>query len=148
VNDSKKANRDYLHYLHWLFNPRFRCRHELRSETMTPPKVSEKLWQEQVLQLAKLNGWKRFHPLAVRDHKGTYRTALAGDRGFPDLVLARQPTRERAGGLLFVELKSATGRLSIDQIEWGEHLAPWAEWYLWRPTDINEVIERLSRSPK
>jgi hypothetical protein len=115
---------------------------------MPAVKVSERIWQEQVLQIASINGWKRFHPLAVRDYKGNYRTALAGDKGFPDLVLARQPSSQRAGGLLFVELKSDTGRLSIEQIEWGSHLAPWAEWYMWRPRDVNEVIERLSRKPK
>ncbi len=109
--------------------------------------VSEKLFQEQLLQLAKVNGWKAFHPLAVRDFHGNYRTALAGDKGFPDLVLARKPSAQRVGGLLFVELKSASGRLSIEQIEWAEHLSPSAEWYLWRPNDLPAIIERLSRRP-
>ena len=109
--------------------------------------VSEKLFQEQLLQLAKLNGWKAFHPLAVRDYKGNHRTALAGDKGFPDLVLARKPSAQRVGGLLFVELKSESGRLSIEQIEWAEHLSPSAEWYLWRPRDLDAIIERLSRRP-
>ena len=115
---------------------------------MAPLKVSERQWQEQVMKLALINGWKRFHPLSVRDHKGNYRTSLSGDKGFPDLVLAREASRNNAGGLLFVELKSEAGRLSIEQIEWGNHLAPWAEWYMWRPRDIDEVIERLSRRPQ
>ena len=109
--------------------------------------VSEKLFQEQVLRLAQINGWKRFHPMAVRDYNGGYRTALAGDKGFPDLVLARATTTQRVGGLIFAELKSETGRLAIEQIEWSEHLAPWAEWYLWRPRDLDAIAERLSRKP-
>lgn len=110
-------------------------------------KVSEKLFQEQILQLAKINGWKAFHPLTVRDYRGGYRTALAGDKGFPDLVLSRKPTAQRVGGLIFAELKSSTGRLSIEQIEWSEHLASSAEWYLWRPRDLDFIVERLSRRP-
>lgn len=109
--------------------------------------ISEKLFQEQILRLAQINGWKRFHPLAVRDYKGGYRTALAGDKGFPDLVLARATTSQRLGGLIFAELKSETGRIGIEQIEWSEHLAPWAEWYLWRPRDLDAIVERLSRKP-
>lgn len=114
---------------------------------MTQLKISERLFQEKVLQLALVNGWKRFHPLAVRDYKGGYRTALAGDKGFPDLVLARASTAQRVGGLIFAELKSESGRLSIEQIEWSEHLAPWAEWYLWRPRDLDAIVERLSKRP-
>ena len=110
--------------------------------------VSEKLFQEQILRIAQVNGWKRFHPLAVRDYKGGYRTALAGDKGFPDLVLARATTTQRQGGLIFAELKSEKGRLAIDQIEWSNHLAPWAEWYLWRPRDLDAIVERLSRKPQ
>jgi hypothetical protein len=116
-------------------------------ELMTQIKVSEKLFQEQILTLAKVNGWKRFHPLAVRDFQGNHRTALAGDKGFPDLVLARKPSPQRVGGLIFAELKSDSGRLAIEQIEWSEHLAPWGEWYLWRPRDLDAIIERLSRRP-
>jgi hypothetical protein len=109
--------------------------------------VSEKLFQEAVLSLAKVNGWKAFHPLSVRDFKGNYRTALAGDKGFPDLVLARKPSAQRVGGLIFAELKAESGRIAIEQIEWSEHLAPWGEWYLWRPRDMDSIIERLSRRP-
>jgi hypothetical protein len=62
---------------------------------------------------------------------------MQGDKGFPDLVLAKQRR------VIFAELKSATGKLSQDQEDWmtelespvgGSH-----ETYVWRPDDIDEI---------
>jgi hypothetical protein len=67
-------------------------------------------------------------------------TAITGHIGFPDLVLAHQ-TR----GVLFVELKTSTGRLSTPQKEWRDTLqAAGGEWRLWRPEDLPFIVRRLA----
>jgi len=105
--------------------------------------MTEKAWQTYVVDLAKWNGWHVYHPLPVRNEKGVWRTATQGDTGFPDLVLAH-PTR----GVIFAELKSATGRLSDNQIQWiGTLKAAGAEVYVWRPSDRPQVTEILTKDP-
>lgn len=85
---------------------------------MTAP--SEAQFQQAVTDLATLRGWLYFHDHDSRRNK----------RGFPDLVLAHP----RTGQLLFVELKKADGRVSVDQQRWldalrrGGHRAE-----VWRP---------------
>jgi hypothetical protein len=56
---------------------------------------------------------------------------MAGDTGFPDLVLVRD------GRLLFVELKAERGKASPEQGEWLEALSGvhGIEVCLWRPAD-------------
>jgi hypothetical protein len=64
--------------------------------------LTEKEWQAQVLDLARLYGWRHaYHTFDSR------RSAS----GFPDLVLVR----ERA---LFAELKSKSGKVSAAQADW------------------------------
>ena len=100
--------------------------------------MNEKQFQAQVIQIARMNGWRIFHPQKMQARDGSWRTALSGDRGWPDLVLAH---RDR--GLVVVELKTDNGRLSDDQKAWLYHLAPWAECYVWRPTDLDDIARRL-----
>jgi hypothetical protein len=69
---------------------------------------------------------------------GSWRTALSGDKGWPDLVLAH---RER--GFIVCELKAERGVLSTEQKEWLFHLAPWAECYVWKPRDLEAIARRL-----
>lgn len=52
--------------------------------------------------------------------------------------------------LLFVELKSSTGRLRPEQKEWRDVLGlptnPLARWFLWRPQDwLDGTVERVLR---
>ena len=101
----------------------------------------EAQFQAQVIQLARINGWKVFHPAKMQSRDGTCRTALQGDKGWPDLVLAH-----RDKGLIVAELKSDKGTVSFDQQAWLTHLAPWAEVHVWRPKDIDTIAERLSQS--
>lgn len=67
--------------------------------------------------------------------------------GFPDLVIVFP----RSGGLLFVELKSATGRVSADQQRWLDalgtvRLTTVREVHLWRPSDWpNPIVPTLQR---
>ena len=106
-------------------------------------KVNERQFQAAIIELAKWNGWKVFHPLPAQNARGGWRTAQAGDIGFPDLVLVH-PRR----GVIFAELKTAIGKLSDEQNDWLEALyAAGAEAYVWRPRDIEYIKDRLTRSP-
>lgn len=101
--------------------------------------MTEAAFQTCVMDLARWTGWKTFHPRTVKTDKGRHLTAYQGDRGFPDLVLVH-----RKRGVLFVELKTETGRLDAHQEEWGRHLVEAdAEYYVWRPSDWEEIKKRL-----
>lgn len=91
-------------------------------------------FQDRVLDYAALNGWLAYHVPDSRRVEG------AGAAGFPDLVLCRSPR------LVFVELKSRTGRVSPEQAAWLDSLkAAGAETYVWRPADWDAIEERLKR---
>ncbi len=72
---------------------------------MKTPSITEREFQAQVVQLARLCGWMVYHTHDSR------RSAA----GFPDLVLVRET-------VLFVELKVPPNRLSPDQAAWVERL--------------------------
>jgi hypothetical protein len=105
-------------------------------------KVSEAAFQQVVIDVARWHGWKVFHPLPAQNAQGRWRTAQAGDTGFPDLVLAH-PKR----GVIFAELKSAIGKLSDHQQTWLATLKQaGAEVYVWRPADIEQIKAILKES--
>jgi len=98
-------------------------------------KINERQFQAAIIELAKWQGWKVFHPLPAQNGRGQWRTAQAGDIGFPDLVLAH-PKR----GVIFAELKTAIGKLSDTQQNWLATLKQaGAEVYVWRPADIEQI---------
>jgi hypothetical protein len=97
--------------------------------------VSERIWQEQIETLARMNGWQVFHPSPHQVRKGVWRSDGAG---FPDLVLAH---KER--GLIFAELKTERGKVSPAQKLWALNILPHAEWYLWRPSQLELIAQRL-----
>ena len=99
--------------------------------------TSEKLFQEQVIKLAMMNGWKYFHatPHAVRT--GVWRS---DGKGFPDLVLAHYKR-----GLIFAELKTFNGKVGTEQMEWAISLNPWVEYHVWKPEDLPDIAQRLGR---
>lgn len=85
----------------------------------------------QVLQLARVCGWRVLHLRPARTRAG-WRTAVQGDGvGFPD-ILAVHPSR----GLFVAELKSARGRLTPEQALWLQafHRAG-VLCYIFRPDD-------------
>ena len=98
----------------------------------------EALLQSKVIQLAKMNGFRVQHSRPVQQKDGKWLTAIAGDPGFPDLVLAH---KER--GILFLELKSDTGKLSPGQVMWQQAIAPHVEWWLVREADLERLAKRL-----
>jgi hypothetical protein len=85
-----------------------------------------------VRRMAGYLGWMRYH---TRDSRGS-------EPGFPDLVLCSSKQRR----VLFVELKSATGKTTPAQAAWLAALAAaGAETALWRPADLADVIPAVLR---
>lgn len=82
--------------------------------------MSEADLQVMVIQLAELKGWLVYH---------TYNSRRS-QPGYPDLTMVR---RSR---VVFIELKTQSGKRTADQDRWGETLSlSDAEYYLWRPLD-------------
>ena len=109
-----------------------RFERNLRKIQPMPANVSERDFQLAVVDLAKRAGWLVFHPLPALAKSGHYMTATQGDVGYPDLTLVHRKRKL----VLFVELKSHTGRVSIDQTMWGAALTEaGADYRLVRPHD-------------
>lgn len=102
--------------------------------------MSEKQFQNQIIQLARMLGYRVAHFRPALRQSGMWSTPVAADgSGFPDLVLVGR------GRVLFVELKSEKGRLSPAQKTWRDTLiANGADYFCWRPTDYDEIVEILS----
>lgn len=101
--------------------------------------MNEKQFQDQVIALAILLGWKVHHVRPGITSNGRYMTHVQGHTGFPDLVLAH-PER----GVVFVELKSENGRVAPEQKSWHVVLSEAAcEVHVWRPKDWQEIQTRL-----
>lgn len=92
------------------------------------PAMSEKEFQAQVIQLARLHGWIVAHFRPAQTRKGKWVTPVAADgKGYPDLVLVRDR-------VIFAELKTDTGKLTPEQEQWHERLkAAGAQAEVWRP---------------
>lgn len=97
----------------------------------------EKDWQRDIIQLARTLGWRVAHFRPAQTSKG-WRTAVAADgAGFPDLVLVRDR-------IVYAELKNERGRVTEEQAEWRAALeVAGAEFYLWRPDDLDDVMAVL-----
>ncbi len=100
-------------------------------------KVSEADWERTLVQLARLNGWKVAGFRTAQVGK-SWQTPVRHDaKGWPDLVLVRDR-------VMFVELKTDTGRLSKEQDAWIRMLEEAGqEVYVWRPSDWDAVVEVL-----
>ena len=99
--------------------------------------IREDSWQRKVTDYAELRGWWWYHARPAWTRKG-WRTAQAGMRGFPDLVLTK------VGRVLLVELKRETEKLELEQVEWQRRLEPTGLYRVWRPSDWNEVMRELA----
>ncbi len=94
---------------------------------------SEDEFQDRVIHEAKFSGWHYAHFRPAQTEKG-WRTAMQGDKGFPDLVLAR------GGVVILTELKSEKGRVTPDQEYWIK--AAGAQ--VWRPSDWATIQKVLA----
>lgn len=100
--------------------------------------TSERIFQDQVVQIARMNGWHIHH---ATPHK-VGNTWRSDGQGTPDLILAH-PQR----GLIFAELKTERGKMTPHQKLWALAIAPWAEYYLWRPSQLQLIATRLGGPP-
>ena len=103
--------------------------------------ATEAEFQTLVIDYAHLMGWRVAHFRPAQTGKG-WRTAMQGDPGFFDLVLARN------GQVIFAELKSEKGVMTGAQWAWyhavKDHaIAVYA--HIWRPSDWPEIQKILGR---
>lgn len=101
--------------------------------------MSERQFQQQVIELARLLGYRVAHFRPALRQSGRWATPVAADgAGFPDLVLVGR------GRILFIELKSQRGQLTPAQKLWRDALlSANAEWYCWRPSDWDDIVKIL-----
>jgi hypothetical protein len=99
-----------------------------------PVFLTETQFAQAVIELAQWHRWRVVHFRPARTEKG-WRTAMTGDRGFVDLVLARR------GAVIHAELKTQHGRLGAGQQEWAEAIGE--TYRLWRPSDMEAIKEEL-----
>lgn len=113
------------------------------ARSMLDKNISEKEFQVQVIQLAKLNGFLCHHQLVPfrisRDGKPRAITEENTDPGIPDLILVR------GHHVLYRELKTMKGKCSPDQERWAKALhRAGADYDLWRPSDWDEIVLTLT----
>lgn len=92
--------------------------------------MSEAQFTAAVIDFAQYKGWLVAHFRPARTTRG-WRTPVQGDKGFPDLVLARD------GRVIFAELKVGKNKMSVEQERWSTALP---EMYLWHPADLRGAI--------
>ncbi len=100
--------------------------------------MSEAAFLTAVIALAHEHGWlvAHFRPAVLRS--GQWATHMQGDKGFPDLVLARK------GRIVIAELKREDGQLSEGQRAWLAEMAPQPGVFVWRPSMWNTIVEVLT----
>lgn len=92
--------------------------------------ITEKVFQSQIIQLAKTLGWRVYHPFLSK----------WSERGWPDLALAN----ERQRRVLYAEIKREGGKLTDDQAEWLRLLSVCGEEaYYWFPSDWDTIVKIL-----
>lgn len=93
-------------------------------------------FQQQVIDLARLLGWRVAHFRPGLNKRGKWQTAVAADgAGFPDLVMAKPGL-----SVIFAELKVGKNRLSLAQEQWIFTLRQaGTRAYCWFPSDWNDI---------
>lgn len=110
--------------------------------------MTERDFQQQIIDYARLRGWKVHHDLPSQRANGRWSTHTQGDQGFPDLVLVRgeRPARIVSGiivprppRIVFAELKTQNGKVRPEQQEWLDTIGEDAEVtkWVWRPKDFD-----------
>ena len=87
--------------------------------------MNEAQWRAEVIQLARYGGWACYYT-----HYSPFSTP-----GWPDLALIKPPR------VVLAELKTARGKLRPEQADTAHLLerCEHAEYYLWRPADLEAV---------
>jgi hypothetical protein len=106
--------------------------------------MTERIFQDHVLQLCRMYGWLAHHVPPMRyNNKNALGNnwGTGGLAGMPDLTLISQNGR----GIIYAELKTATGKVSPLQQQILNTLERnGAEVYIWRPRDLTAIAARLS----
>lgn len=104
--------------------------------------IGEKELQQQVVELAKICGWRVLHVFPLMTKHG-WRTPTTWS-GWPDLTLIRPP-----GELVFLELKGPRTPITDDQVETIAYLSTLdhADARIVNGDDWDWIQERLSRRP-
>jgi hypothetical protein len=106
--------------------------------------LTEEVFQQRVMGLARACGWKVVHIRKVRvqrkDGSVYWETPFAGDgKGFPDLFFAKAGRRA-----FHAELKVGKNRPDADQLAWKDLLeAAGSLAFLWYPEDWGRIVEML-----
>jgi hypothetical protein len=121
--------------------PRPTIRYAAEAITLPTGQLLETAFQDAIAYVARLHGWKMAHFRPARTN-GSWATAVSYDgKGFPDLVLVH-PKR---GIVIFVEVKSESGKVSSDQAEWLANLAAaGARTRTWYPADWPDIVPFLT----
>lgn len=91
--------------------------------------LTERQWQAQIVEFAETLGWEFIYH--------TY-DSRRSEPGFPDLHMLKGDRQ------IVAELKTATGRVTLEQREWmTAYEKVGAEVFLWRPDDWPEVEQVL-----
>lgn len=91
--------------------------------------TTENVFQRQVERDAKQAGWSFYHT----------EFSIRSEAGYPDLHLFR------GGDEFYVELKTEFGKMTEKQKEWRDRIiAAGGEWHLWRPSNADEIFDRLN----
>ena len=100
--------------------------------------ASEKVFMDAVIQIAQTCGWDAHH-IKPAKYGDTWKTD--GLPGMPDLILIGQ----RGQGIIWAELKTRTGKLTnIQERRIVQLMNNGEECYVWRPSDTNAIVARLS----
>lgn len=96
--------------------------------------ITEKEYQAQIMELARMMGWTVFHH---HDSRRQVRPGVfVGDKdakGFPDLVLLRPPQ------MLVIEVKRELGKTTVEQDEWLRR---------WSDCGVRTIVARPSTWPE
>lgn len=97
--------------------------------------MKEADFQRRLIDAARLAGFRVAHFRPALTRSGRWATPMQGDKGFPDLVLAKD------GRVLVAELKTDIGRTTPEQREWLAALGGHGR--LWRPQHWQAVLQDL-----
>lgn len=109
--------------------------------------MSEIEFEQKIVDTARVFGWRVVGHRPMRTKHGWATGWKYDGTGWPDLTLVHADR----GLMIAAELKTAKGRLSNDQIEWGNTLATLEansrnhfEYHVWRPADWEQIVHVLS----
>lgn len=98
----------------------------------TAIKLTESQFLDQVIDAAHYCGWLAHHSRPAWTSKGC-RTPIQGDKGAPDLLLAKN------GRVILAELKADGGKLTPEQLQWRKESGS----FVFYPSDFDRIVEIL-----